>query len=231
MVHNRLSMMSFQALIVCLSLGINHLFATGQNPHEVRCLKKPDHSIHSLFVKRQSSYALDRTHSAKQMANHLETLFEAARWAPSSYNNQPWRYIYGIFGTTSWDRLMSLLVPFNQEWTSQAGALILVISKNTFDSGKPAPTHSFDTGLASAQLILQATHMGLVAHGMSGFDSDKARKLFAIPADYTVEAMIAIGQPAAKGKSRKEFVERDAKPAVRKKLSEITGDGAFPTGS
>ena len=152
------------------------------------------------------------------MHEKLKSLFEAARWAPSSYNNQPWHFMYGIYGTDTWDKLLNTLMPFNQQWASHAGALILVLSRTTFEkSGKPARTHSFDTGMAVAQLLLQATHMNLVTHPMSGFDIDKVRTTFAIPDDYSIEAIIAIGEKAPSGNAQKEFVERDKKPATRKK--------------
>ena len=201
----------------------------------VACSTKPDtprkaeHPIHPLFLQRASKYDLHRTLSPESMNQKLKSLFEAARWAPSSYNSQPWRYIYGVQGTPQWDKLYDLLVPFNQEWVATAGALILVISRNTFENNKPSRTHSFDTGLATAQLFLQAAHMGLIGHGISGFDYDKARTVFNLPKDYTVEAMIAIGEPASPKNSTEELAERDAKPVTRKPTSEIAFEGEMIT--
>lgn len=188
--------------------------------------KKPAYPINPLMVKRQSKADLHRTLSSLAIKEKLTSLFEAARWAPSSYNVQPWRFIYAIQGTPQWEKLFKLLVPFNQKWVANADALILVISKNTSDqNGTLNRTHSFDTGLAVSQLFLQATSMGLVAHGMSGFDYDEARKEFQISKEYTVEAMIAIGEAASKENSTKEFAERDARAAVRKPITEFVFEG------
>ena len=163
------------------------------------------------------------------MAIKLKSLFEAARWAPSCYNNQPWRFIYGLHGTPEWDKLYSLMVPFNQKWAKNAGALILVVSKNAYEkSGKPARTHSFDTGLATMQLLLQATHRGLIAHPMSGFDHEKAKSEFNLSDEYTVEIMIAVGEQASKEHSDKDFAELNARPAKRKDISAISFERSFP---
>jgi nitroreductase len=109
----------------------------------------------------------------------LLTLLEAARWAPSAYNAQPWRFIYGIKDTPHWDRIFETLLPFNQSWAKTAGALV-VIASNTHlvPPGKeekvPNKWHSFDAGAAWANLALQAVHSGLAAHGLAGFDSDNS---------------------------------------------------------
>ena len=191
--------------------------------------RKANYPINPLFLQRQSHYSLQRTLSPEQMKKKLNCMFEAARWAPSSYNNQPWRYIYAIHGTPAWKKLFNLLVPFNQEWVQNAGALLLVISSTKYEhNGQDATTHSFDTGLASMQLMLEATTLGLVAHGMSGFDAQAARKDYKIPQNFSIEAMIAIGEVAPEGKSRKEFMERDAKVATRKKISEFAFEGEMP---
>jgi nitroreductase len=189
-------------------------------------LKKPAYPINSLMIERQSKADLHRTLSPLAIREKLFSLFEAARWAPSSYNEQPWRFIYAVHGTPQWEKLFKLLVPFNQKWAANADALILVVSKNSSDGrGKINRTHSFDTGLAVSQLFLQATSMGLVAHGMGGFDYEEARKEFQLPKEYTVEAMIAIGEPAQKENSNKEFAERDGRPAERKPISELIFEG------
>ncbi len=212
-------------VLVALSLSCTSCGPKPKNNEEGRTSAHP---IHPLFLARRSKSDLHSTLSQEAIREHLKSLFEAARWAPSSYNGQPWRFIYGIKGTPAWDRLYSILVPFNQKWVANADALILVISKNISDhNGQPVPTHSFDTGLAVSQLFLEATSRGLISHGMSGFDYDKARMEYGIPKDYTVEAMIAIGEPASKEHSTKEFAERDAKPAQRKSTEEFAFEGKF----
>ena len=106
----------------------------------------------------------------------LKTLFEAARWAPSSNNNQPWRFIYARRNTPYWNTLYGLMNEGNQIWAKNAAVLIVVISKTTFDSGKPARTHSYDAGAAWVSLALQGSLKNLVVHGMQGFDYDRAKK-------------------------------------------------------
>ena len=159
--------------------------------------------------------------------DQLFTLFEAARWAPSSYNNQPWIFIYGMRGTDAWKRLHDMQVPFNQEWTKSSGALVLVASKNNFyHNDKPAVTHSFDTGAAWMALALQGHEMGLVVHGMQGFDYEAASKNLKIPKDYTVEAMIAIGKHAPKETLPLEMQAKEF-PSGRKPISEFVMEGFF----
>lgn len=191
--------------------------------------RKADYPIEKLFLERQSKYALHRTLTAPEMKQKLMSLFEAARWGASSFNNQPWRYIYGIHATPSWTKLFNVVNSRNQRWAEHAGVLILVVSQTKSDhNDKPLPTHSFDAGLASAHILLQATALGLVAHPICGFDAEKARKDFKIPASYHIEAMIVVGEPASKEHAQKELAARDEKSSGRKKVSQIAGDGALP---
>ena len=124
-----------------------------------------------------------------------DMLFEAARWSPSCFNSQPWRFIYGLKGTEDCDRLLSLLMDMNQIWAKEAGVLIAVVAKTTFDNGDPAPTYAFDTGSAWMALALQAQQMGLASHAMWGFHHDQAPAALELPDDYVVMAMVAIGEP------------------------------------
>ena len=155
------------------------------------------------------------------------TLFEAARWAPSTSNIQPWRFIYALSGTPEFDTLFSFLIPFNQDWVKKAGALVVTISKKTRDSGKENPTHSFDAGSAWENLALQASEMNLVAHGMAGLDYKLAKEKLAVPDDYNVEMMIAIGRPGKVEDLPEPMREREA-PSDRKPLEEIVFKGKFP---
>ncbi len=157
----------------------------------------------------------------------LLSLFEAARFAPSSYNNQPWRFIYAKRDTTHWDKLFGLMVEFNQSWTKNAAALIVVISKKTFDfNGKTCRTHALDTGAAWENLALEASAQGLVAHGMEGFDYDRARTELGVPDEYDVEAMVAIGKPGKKEDLPVGLQEKET-PSDRRPLAEIIMEGAF----
>ncbi len=184
-----------------------------------------DYAIAPLFLQRESLYNLHRELSPEQMHQQLKHLFEAARWAPSEYNAQPWRFIYGVHGSKQWHKLFSTVVPGNQKWVTNAGALILVLSYNKLKNDKPSRTHSFDTGLAVAQLLLQATELGLVAHPLGGFDYDKARQEFTVPEDYTIEAMIAIGEKASKEHSNESFAKRDARTVSRKPIRSFAFEG------
>lgn len=157
----------------------------------------------------------------------LMQLFEAARWAPSSFNNQPWRIIYARRNSAHWDRLFNLLEPVNQQWAKQAAVLLLFASKQTFDyNGKPSITHTYDTGAAWENLALQGALLGLVVHGMQGFDYDRAKTELGVPDGFTIEAMAAIGRPGNKEDLPEKLRERET-PNDRKKLSEIIFEGTF----
>jgi len=180
--------------------------------------------VDELFLDRWSPRAMSGEGVTDE---ELMTLFEAARWAPSSYNNQPWRILYARRETGQWPVFFGLLVEGNQAWAKDAAALLLFVSKETFDfNGKPYPTHSFDTGAAWENLALQATMLGLITHGMQGFDYERARAELRIPEGFRVEAMIAVGQPGDPAQLPERLREREA-PSGRKSLAEITCEGAF----
>lgn len=156
----------------------------------------------------------------------LNRLFEAARWAPSSNNNQPGRFLYARADTPPFAGFFDLLVEGNKAWCQRAGALVIACSKNTFDNGKPARTHSFDTGAAWMSLALQGTLLGLVVHGMQGFDYDRARVVGSVPEDHQVECMIAIGHPGKVEDLPEKLREREA-PNDRKPVSALAFEGGF----
>ncbi len=187
------------------------------------CLEFPTTKSTLQFVERWSARAM----SGKPLAHgELMRLFEAARWAPSSSNGQPWRFVYARAGTPHFERLFGLLLGGNPAWAARAGALIVVVSKLTFDDGRPNATHSFDAGAAWMSLALQGSRMGLVVHGMAGFDRARARTELAIPEDFALEAMIAIGHP---GKIE-DLVERDRvreAPSPRRPTTESVFEGNF----
>lgn len=157
----------------------------------------------------------------------LMTLLEAARWAPSSYNNQPWRIVYALRETEHWTRLFDLLEEGNKAWAKEGAALLLFVSKTTFDSnGKPYPTYSYDCGAAWENMALQASIMGLVCHGMQGFDYGRAKHELSVPDGFRIEAMAVLGLPGEPEKLPEKLRERE-KPSDRKKLSEIAFEGKF----
>lgn len=159
--------------------------------------------------------------------DELMTLFEAARWAPSTYNEQEWRFLYAFRDTPHWETYFNLLMEANQTWCLNAGVLIVVVSHDVFErNGKPNPVHTFDTGAAFQNLVLQAAAMDLVAHGMAGFSRDKAREFLQIPENYSVEAMVAIGRPGDPEQLPPELREREI-PTGRNSLGSFTCEGPF----
>ena len=191
---------------------------------EVKQNRKSDYDISPLILNRWSPRAM----TGEEIQNEeLMAIFEAARWAPSSYNNQSWRFIYARRNTEHWDRLFNLMGEFNQSWTKNAAVLIVVISKKTFDhNNNPARTHSFDTGAAWENMALEATRRGYVIHGMEGSDYDKAKKDLRIPDDYTVEAMVAIGKRGKKSVLPEGMQDKEV-PSQRRPLKEIIMEGEF----
>ncbi len=179
--------------------------------------RKPEYDVDQMFVNRWSPRAMSGVGISR---DELMSLIEAAKWAPSSFNNQPWRFLYATRDTENWGLFFVLMSEGNQAWAKNASVLITVVSKKTFDNGKPSRTHSFDTGAAWENLALQGTVKGLVVHGMQGFDYDRARQVLNIPEGYDVEAMIAVGKPGKKKNLPEKLQEREF-PSTRKKVSEI----------
>lgn len=193
------------------------------NIHDFR---KRENDVDELFISRWSPRAMSGEEIDEAT---LLSLFEAARWAPSANNNQPWRFIYARRNTPHWDTFFNLMNEGNQVWAKNAAVLIVVISKTTFDSGKPARTHTYDTGAAWVSLALQGSLKNLVIHGMQGFDYDKAKEVLRISDEYQVEAMIAVGKKGKKEDLPGYLQEREF-PSSRKSIAEIAMEGIFKTG-
>lgn len=191
------------------------------NPLDFR---KPEYPVDSLFPKRWSPRAM----SGKPIAREeLMSLFEAARWAPSTYNEQEWRFVYAMRDTPAWDKLFGFLMEANQVWCKDAGVLILTSARKTFvRNDKPNPVCVLDAGMALQNLHLQATIMGLVAHSMAGFDRDVARRELSIPELFDIQAMTAIGRPGDPNALPSELKERE-KPTTRKPFDQFVREGAF----
>lgn len=184
--------------------------------------RKSEAAIQPLILNRWSPRAMDSTPLTWQ---ELQPLIEAAKWAPSSYNNQPWRFVYAFRGDEYFQQFLNIMVPFNQGWAKNAGALLIVLAHKNFEyNGKPSRTHAFDTGAANENLMLQAFANGLVAHAMEGFDYDKALQLVGGSNEYAVMCMVAIGHPAPISVLSPELQEREV-PSDRKKESEIAFHG------
>lgn len=182
-----------------------------------------EHNVDNLFVDRWSPRAMS---GDEIPVPELLTLFEAARWAPSSMNNQPWRILYARRSTPPWELFFDLLAESNRVWCVRAAALLLFVSKTTFENGKPCRTHSYDAGAAWMSLALQGTMRGYVVHGMQGFDYERARELLNIPADYQVEAMAAIGRPGLAAELPEALLARET-PNDRRPLEQTVCEGPF----
>lgn len=191
--------------------------------------RQPDHPVDPLFVERWSPRAFTGEEIGQ---SELDTLFEAARWAPSSYNSQPWRFIYGRRGTPAFETLFGLLSAYNQQWARHAAVLIVAVSARTFvrpgtSEVLVARSHSFDTGAAWANLALQATRLGWHAHGIGGFDVERARAVLGVPEGYELEAAIAIGRRGEKSILPEAFHGGES-PNGRRPLAETVFEGRFP---
>lgn len=182
-----------------------------------------EYPIDDVFLNRYSPRAMSGEMITRE---EIMTIFDAARWAPSSMNSQPWRFVYAMHSTLEFEKFLSFLAEGNKIWCKNASALIVVISKNNFDNGSFSPSHSFDTGSAWENLALQATNIGLVSHAMGGFDKDIAKKVLEVSDDYTIEAMIAIGKPGKIEDLPEQLRERE-KPSDRKNLNETVFEGNF----
>lgn len=188
--------------------------------------RKSNYPINPLILNRWSPRSM--TGEALN-DDDIMSLFEAARWAPSSYNNQPWRFIYAKRNTEHWDRFFNLLAEGNKNWTKNAALLVVVISRKNFEfNEKPAITHQFDAGSAWENLALEASSRGIVAHGMQGFDYEKAGVDLGVPHDFEVMAMIAIGKKGPIEILPPELQEKE-KLTDRKPLKEIIMEGFYHT--
>lgn len=186
-------------------------------------MRSAGYNIQPYLLNRWSPRAM--TPDVKD--EELMSLFEAARWAPSSYNAQPWRFLYAKRGTTYWDMFFDLLIEYNKGWARNAAALVVVIARKNFEHNeKPSVTHIFDAGAAWENLALEASSRGLVAHGMEGFDYEKARKVLGIPSGYDVCAMIAIGRHGKK-EELAEMYRAGEVLSDRRPLGEIVCEGKF----
>lgn len=186
--------------------------------------REPEFDVDALFINRWSPRAMSGETVSQR---DLMTLFEAAKWAPSCFNEQPWRFLYAQRDSAHWDKFFALLVEGNQAWCANAAALVVFLSKKSFTrNGNPNPTHSFDTGAAWVSFALQGAKMGLVVHGMAGFDYEAAAKELGVPEDYKVEAMAAVGCPAGLDSLPERFHAGEV-PSQRRPLTELAMEGGF----
>lgn len=192
--------------------------------------RKPDHAIEPLFVNRWSPRAFDASPLAE---GELLRMLEAARWAPSAYNLQPWRFVYALRDEPVWSTFVELLDDFNASWARQASALVVVVSDTVMPGDgerpdQPSRCHAFDAGAAWAQLALQATAQGYHAHAMAGVHFDEVHARLGVPDRYRVEIVVAIGKQALADDLPEALQQREV-PSPRKPVSEIAFAGRFPS--
>ena len=182
--------------------------------------------VHDLIRRRQSPRAFaDRAVEPEK----LRSLLEAARWAPSSFNEQPWAYLVATREEPEqFARLLSVLMEGNRGWAQKAPALMLSVAKLRFDRNGNLNRHAFhDVGLATANLVTQATAMGLSAHQMAGFDAEKAREVFAIPGGWEPVTAIALGYPEDASALTGRLRDLELAPRTRKPLEEFVFTGRW----
>jgi nitroreductase len=180
--------------------------------------RKADHPINPLILNRWSPRAMT---GEKLEEIEILSLFEAARWAPSSYNKQPWRFLYAKRETPHFKKFFDLLVEFNQGWCHRAALLGVILSEQI------STTAMLDTGAAWENLALEGATRGLVVHGMEGFDYEKARQALKIPENVDVLAMFAVGKKAGLEVLSPELQKREL-PSTRKPIAEFAFEGQFP---
>lgn len=187
--------------------------------------------IAELIAKRWSPRAIDPQRAVS--AEQITALLEAARWAPSCFGDEPWHYLVWNRSTdpTGWERAFACLMEGNQVWVKNAPLLLLAVATPNFSfNGDANRWAQYDTGAASENICLQATALGLVAHQMGGFDPDKAKAAFNIPADHACMSMIAVGYPGALEQLPEVLREKEQAPRQRKPLADIAFAGTWGQG-
>jgi nitroreductase len=188
--------------------------------------RQSPHPIDADILARWSPRSFDGSAIDEDV---LLTLFEAARWAPSAYNAQPWRFTYALRGDAHWDDFLSTLLPANAAWAPAASALVFILSDRLLslpgkDEPVPSATASFDAGAAWGLLALQATKLGLHTHAMAGFDRDRAAAVVGLDARHHIEAAIAIGRIGDPTRLSEALQAREF-PSQRRAIGEIVFHG------
>jgi len=190
-------------------------------------MQKPapsDYPVHELIRERWSPRAFAEKPVPK---NVLRSLFEAARWAPSSYNEQPWAYLIAAKDDKDgFEKMLGVLVEFNAGWAKSAPVLAIAVAKLAFATNNaPNRNAQYDTGAATAFLCLEATAHGLAVHQMAGFDPEKARQVCGIPAGWDAIAALAIGYPGDPASLPQPLKDREMAPRTRKPIAEFVMAG------
>jgi nitroreductase len=183
-----------------------------------------EHLIEPLILNRWSARAMS---GEPLPAGTLEKLLEAARWAPSANNRQPWRFVYAHTGTPEFQAFFELLAEGNRPLCQRASAFVVLASRSVSEDGKPMGTHAFDAGAAWMAFALQGSALGLVVHAMAGFDFPAAAKLIALPPNHEVRCMIAVGLPGDINALPPQYQARE-KPSDRNPVASFAFAGRFP---
>lgn len=189
-----------------------------------------DYPVDPMFLERWSPRAFNGESISEA---DLLTMLEAARWAASSYNSQPWRFLYARRETPHWSHFLDMLAPSNQLWAKDAAALVIVVSNSLLkppgsDKEVPSYSHSYDAGTASGYFALQAIKMSWYVHGMVGFDKERVFAELNVPIGYRVEAAYAVGRRGDPSKLPEALQARE-EPNARTPLARLAYDGAFRT--
>lgn len=187
--------------------------------HQLKHAPVPENVLHVVRHRWSPRSFADRDVSPAD----LKTIFEAVRWAASSFNEQPWRFLVGRRGSDTYQKILSTLMEFNQLWARTAPVLILNFARTTFShNGSPNPVALYDLGAAAATLSYQATALGLFTHQMAGFDRNLAHKVFQVPDDYIFGAAIALGyQGEPSALTNQQMLSQETSPRQRKPFNEF----------
>lgn len=187
---------------------------------------RPDHPIAAVLAERYSPYGYD---PRPLPAADLRSLFEAARWAPSAFNEQPWRYLVAVRqDEAEFARLLGCLTDTNQQWARHASALAVGVASRTYArNGKPNGTALHDLGLAAASLTVEATVRGLAVHQMGGILPDRVRELYRVPEGFQPLTALAIGYAADPATLPEALRQRDTAPRTRRPQAEFVFGGSW----
>ena len=177
------------------------------------------HDLHPILSERWSPRGFDATHRLADA--DVSRLLEAARWAPSASNTQPWRFLVGIRGTVEHEVVLQSLAGFNAAWAGSAAALVVIAAVTADDEGKPLPWAAYDAGQAAAHLTVQAHHDGLHVHQMGGFDADALARAIDIDEVVRPLVVVAIGRHDPHAALPEPLASRETAPRERKRLEDL----------
>ena len=176
------------------------------------------HPVHALIKERWSARAFSDKNISDELLNQF---IEAASWAASSMNEQPWLYYAAHRGTPAFNQMAEVLMPGNQTWAKEAAVLLISVARKKFINGNPNRHYMHDVGAANQNLMLEATANGVLGHLMGGFDVPKTKEVFNLSEDLDPVVLIALGYPGSAEQLPAPFNEREVAPRSRKALEEV----------